>query len=316
MEVSIDDTRDAQIEQSSGRVDPGGGPKTEQGKEIVRWNATRHGISSPAPVVPGLEKEEDWEEYRDGILVDLVPLGSLELALAERVATLAWRLHRVIRYETESIALFQERAEDDLADRRRFDSGPDHPEVVRGNAKSARAEHGLLKRFAKMDDDKPLSALDADSVIWDATECVDKVAEGELEPEEVLEGVSVPGLPDSDSWEGYKDWTAGLVRAVIKAVARVTDEDPEELVEAATRVARFKMERTKLEAEKVERDLQNMSRERLLPDEKTLEKVSRYEAHLSRLLFKALHELEALQVRRSGGAAPLARLDMDGLVGS
>jgi hypothetical protein len=30
-------------------------------------------------------------------------------------------------------------------------------------------------------------------------------------------------------------------------------------------------------------------------------------------MFKALHELEALQVRRSGGASPLARLDVDGL---
>ncbi len=70
---------------------------------------------------------------------------------------------------------------------------------------------------------------------------------------------------------------------------------------------------TKLEAEKVEEQLSDMRRERLLPDTRTLEKVSRYEAHLSRLLFKALHELEALQVRRTGGAAPLARLDVDGL---
>jgi hypothetical protein len=44
--------------------------------------------------------------------------------------------------------------------------------------------------------------------------------------------------------------------------------------------------------------------------------VARYEAHLSRLFHKALHELEALQTRRSGGAAPLARLDVDGLTGS
>jgi hypothetical protein len=63
----------------------------------------------------------------------------------------------------------------------------------------------------------------------------------------------------------------------------------------------------------VERDLERMGRDRHLPDEKTLEKVARYEAHLSRLMFKVLHELEALQVRRSGGAAPLARLDVDGL---
>ena len=39
-----------------------GGPATESGKEIVRWNATRHGIRSPAPMVPGLEQPEDWEE--------------------------------------------------------------------------------------------------------------------------------------------------------------------------------------------------------------------------------------------------------------
>jgi hypothetical protein len=44
----------------------------------------------------------------------------------------------------------------------------------------------------------------------------------------------------------------------------------------------------------------------------TLEKVVRYEAHLSRQLYKAMHELEALQARRMGGSVPLARLDIDG----
>jgi hypothetical protein len=45
--------------------------------------------------------------------------------------------------------------------------------------------------------------------------------------------------------------------------------------------------------EQVERDLQRISRERLLPGEKILEKVSRDETHLSRGLYKILHELEA-----------------------
>src|SRR5829696_4838697 len=291
-----------------------GGPVSQEGKEVVKWNSTQHGLLSPAPVVPGIERTEAWEEHRDGILGSLQPEGHLETVLAERVALLSWRLHRVIRYETESIALYQERVEDDLARQRRFESGPDHPEAVRNNAKSARDDHSLLKRFAKMEGDKPLSASDADSVIWDAIDCADKVAEGEVDPEELLGSVSVSGLPDSDSWEGYKGWTAGLVRAVIEAVAQATDEEPEELLEADIRSAQWKAERSKLEAEKVERDLRNMARERLLPDEKTLEKVARYEAHLSRGLYKALHELEALQARRTGGAAPLARLDVDGLV--
>jgi hypothetical protein len=189
-------------EQSYAIVSPSGGPSTREGKEIARWNATRHGIRSPAPVVPGVEKKEEWEEHRDGVLESLHPEGHLELVLAERVALLSWRLRRVIRFETESIALAQEKAEDDLARERRFESGSDHPEAVRGNAKSDRDDHRLLKRFAKMEDEKVLSSLDADLVIWGAMECADKVAEGEVDPEELLGSVSVPGLPDSDSWEG------------------------------------------------------------------------------------------------------------------
>jgi hypothetical protein len=53
-----------------------------------------------------------------------------------------------------------------------------------------------------------------------------------------------------------------------------------------------------------------------MPDEKAMEKVAGYDVHLSRLFYKILHELETLQTRRSGGVAPLARLNVDGLTGS
>jgi hypothetical protein len=56
-----------------------------------------------------------------------------------------------------------------------------------------------------------------------------------------------------------------------------------------------------------------LSRERLLPNDKTLDKIARYEAHLSRGLYQAMHELEALQTKRSGGAVSLARVDVQGL---
>ena len=105
-----------------------------------------------------------------------------------------------------------------------------------------------------------------------------------------------------------------MVRAGIEAIASSADRDgPEAVLEAATKNAQWKAKTAKQEADKAERDLERMSRERLLPDEKTLEKVARYEAHLSRLLHKTLHELEALQTRRLGGSAPLARLDIEGL---
>jgi hypothetical protein len=110
MEVNIDAARDDQkIDQSSAAEDPGGGPKMEEGKGVVRWNATRHGISSPAPVVLGLEKSEDWEEHRGGILQNRSPVGHLEATLAERTAMLSWRSHRVARYETEATSLPQQK---------------------------------------------------------------------------------------------------------------------------------------------------------------------------------------------------------------
>src|SRR5215211_1057202 len=144
-------------EQSNAIVSPSGGsvggPSTGEGKEVARWNATRHGIRSPAPVVPGVENPEDWEEHRGGILEDLAPAGPLELALAERVALLSWRLHRVTRYETESITTSQEKMEEDLAQKRRFSasiSDDIHPKDVRGLAKLAAAKHRLLKRFPKL----------------------------------------------------------------------------------------------------------------------------------------------------------------------
>jgi hypothetical protein len=298
-----------------------GGPVTQEGKEVVKWNATRHGIRSPAPVVPGVEKTEEWELHRDGMLDSLQPEGHLEMVLAERVALLSWRLHRVTRYETESISLYQEKTQEDLAKKRGSPfsdvSGPASPEVVRSNLKSARKDLKLLKRFSRMEDDEPLSGLDAANILWEVAQHTDAVAEGEAESEELLENLPVPGLEEGTSPEEFECWSAGLLQRAVEQIASSADrEGPEAVLQAVMRSAEWEVKKAKQSAKEVERDLERMSRERLLPDEQTLEKVARYEAHLSRGLYKALHELEALQTRRTGGAAPLARLDVDGLVGS
>jgi hypothetical protein len=220
---------------------PAGGPKTEAGKEVARWNATRHGIRSPAPVVPGIERAEDWEEHSAGILESLNPEGHLETVLAERVALLSWRLHRVIRYETESIALYQEQAEDDLAWERRLANylpSAAHPEHVRRDLENARARDRLLKRLPKLDADKRVSSLGAAAVLWRVMENTDRVVEGGEAPEDMVAEISIPGVPDGADWEDYGGWTAGTVRAGIEAIASATDEDPQELLEVATDGAR------------------------------------------------------------------------------
>jgi len=292
-----------------------GGPATQEGKEVVKWNATQHGIRSPAPVIPGVEKKEDWEGHRDGVLESLQPEGHLELTLAERVALLLWRLHRVTRFETESIALYQEQIEEDLARERRFGShvlGADHPEEVRWKLKDDQRTHRTLKKLPGLPDDKVLSGGDAAGVLWGVSAYIEDEDLEKVEmPSGVPEWAGVEG--DTAEWDG---WTVGMVREYVISMASPAGESPKELLEAATEKARLDVISAKQAVGRVEKDFERMSRERLLPDERTLEKVARYEAHLSRGLYKALHELEALQARRTGGAAPLARLDVDGLAGS
>src|ERR671921_245563 len=217
-----------------------GGPRTEEGKEVVRWNATRHGIRSPVPVVPGVEKKEDWEEHRDGVLESLQPEGHLEFVLAERVALLSWRLNRVTRFETESIALYQERIEEDLARERRFGShvlGAEHPEEVRWKLKDAQRTHRTLKKLPGLPDDRHLSGGDAAGVLWGVSAYIE---------DEDLEKVQPPsGVPewagveeDTAEWDG---WTVGMVMEYVDSMASEAGESPKELLEAATEKARLEV---------------------------------------------------------------------------
>ena len=75
------------------------GPRTPKGKKRVSRNAVSHGIFASDPVIPGLERIEDWEAHKAGILKSLAPVGYLQTQLAERMAESSWRLKRVGRYE-------------------------------------------------------------------------------------------------------------------------------------------------------------------------------------------------------------------------
>jgi hypothetical protein len=307
-------TRDTQSDQSSKVGATGGGPNTEEGKAVVRWNATRHGISSPAPVVPGLEKREDWQDHRDGILDNLSPVGQLEVTLAERIALLSWRLHRVTRYETEAIAISQETIEDDIHERDHFLSvlrhkgfESTHPEDIRFEAKYYKQVHNALRRFPTLGPDKTLKGADASSVVWSVL-MEAKKAKGEQIDQEALD---LPGVPEDEAVEELPPMKAADVRGCVEAIAGHVSLEPDDLLETATYHAGYEARSAAHKKEELEREISRKARERILPDEKTLAKISRYEAHLSRQLYQALHELENLQkYRTTGEGVPLARLDV------
>jgi hypothetical protein len=293
-----------------------GGPKTAQGKAVVRWNATRHGISSPKPVVPGLEKQEDWESHRDGIMENLSPIGHLEITLAERIALLCWRLHRVTRFETGSIAVSQEQVEEDIHRMARLlrslHENPytsTHPEDIRFEAKHYKQVHSVLRRFPSLEPDKTLKGTDASSVVWGVLMEVKKAAKEEID--EVA--LDLPGVPEDAMIEELPAMKVADVRGCVEAIAAHASLDPDDLLEAATYEAGYQARHAAHKKEEVEKEISRKVRERILPDDKTLEKISRYEAHLSRQLYHALHELENLQkYRTTVEGVPLARVDVQG----
>ena len=295
---------------------PRTGPRTSSGKAISRHNSLRHGLLAAIPVVPGLERQKDWDAHRAGVLASLAPVGHVESVLAERVALQLWRLHRVARYEALAVSSSHETLEKDVEAKRNFWKHPDESAASRLEAATQRLrdqEERLrcLHYFLGLTDADPFTASDT-ALLLDAVEEVAAIRRGE---------VSVPFLPADETIERYSAWSAGKLRWLLTAMASGEGRDLTELLsttlnramlqlvyweqQVAEAAARVEKERTELAAQ-IERE----QRERLLPSERVMDRVTRYEAHLSRELYKAMHELEALQDRRQGRLAPLARLDV------
>jgi hypothetical protein len=89
------------------------GPKTLEGKAVVRFNGLRHGLLARAAVVLPGEDASAFEDLRDAIRADLAPIGPVESFLTDRVVNAMWRLWRLERVET---ALFHWRAHKIRAD--------------------------------------------------------------------------------------------------------------------------------------------------------------------------------------------------------
>ena len=79
------------------------GPKTPEGKAAASRNAVTHGLTSYSGLLPG-EKLEDFSDLRARVFAELAPDSAIEIELAERIASLLWRLRRVPAFEAALLA--------------------------------------------------------------------------------------------------------------------------------------------------------------------------------------------------------------------
>jgi hypothetical protein len=78
------------------------GAKTSKGILSRALAQTTHGIKAWTPVLP-TEREEDWEELRDGINEDWRPVGRTEQELNCCLSMAFWQRRRLYRHEKELI---------------------------------------------------------------------------------------------------------------------------------------------------------------------------------------------------------------------
>jgi hypothetical protein len=326
------------------------GPKTPEGKLAVRFNASTHGILSLQPIVNAYERADDWERHRQAIMDSLCLEGGMEQLLAERVASCSWRLNRVLLYESETIAESQEGVVESVRQKRKremelerifakegeevlTDMGiliESHPANVLDDVRTARKVYKTVCKVLEGSPDAPIEGEMGAWVLGLASEHAVRLAARQEPESEEVELLSeslqerLPGIPD-DAYLGDVDWRVGQLRDLIKWLAEEAGVQPEaqtrdgsivspqgQLMEKLHAHMRYDLTHKEQKAEEVQAQLLAARRERILPGEADLQKIARYEAHLSRQMYQALHELEALQKRRVGGAAPLARVDVHG----
>jgi len=75
-----------------------GGVKTKEGKEIVKYNALKHGLLAREVLIDG-ENEKELNELSKNVIDSLKPIGELENILTERVISNTWRLKRCLKIE-------------------------------------------------------------------------------------------------------------------------------------------------------------------------------------------------------------------------
>jgi hypothetical protein len=102
----------AQIEANRSNAQKSTGPRTAEGKAAASRNAVTHGLLAEQVVIHG-EDPAEFDLYRQGMLAELDPEGVVEMMLAERAVSLAWRLRRAERLQSAVFAtVYRENAND------------------------------------------------------------------------------------------------------------------------------------------------------------------------------------------------------------
>ena len=298
------------------------GPTTAMGKAVCAANALRHGLRSDRAVVPSAgETAEEWDAFRASVVLSLGPNPGAEAVLADRAASLLWRMNRVTGYETAIVNGDCVDANEplDLAEASMvFNRSPEvelatYQQRLQGYERSIatyRAAITCLERLTTVNPEAKAAGRLDEAIATAVLECLALGCKlkREWNPEEENSDWKLWGLAEHSMdirWdEAMLTPCAG--RATAKAKVSI-----EVAVSAAVAVANVQIRGLDESAADLQKTIDQcrpaVTRRHsrkigslLLPNVETVDKIIRYEGHLGRQLTTTLQQLERLQALRAG----------------
>lgn len=267
------------------------GPRNPQ---KTRSNALRHGILSREVLISageGKESAKDLENLRGSLFADLSPEGALEEFLVDCLVSLMWRMARVLQFENGAIRMRSDFATSEWENKMR---GP--------KALLARVQSGenwkpteVLKLIFQWSESE-LNALSrkdplgAKPELW---KLIFSVAEQTYE-------LNIDEFLDIEDWEDYQEIPKQDIQRVIDEACKLGSCSAKEFFSVVRTKALATHQDAKEELERRNIELERLRLVASLPDSEDLEKVRRYEAHLSRQFDRRLHALQRIQGTRMG----------------
>ena len=265
------------------------GPRTDAGITKSRANAVRHGVFAKTVVLDDPDSGDTEDAFRAvhaALVADLQPTGELEALIVERITVLHWRLRRVYRAEVGEI----------------------------NEARESAAWAPLELDAHRADEVRRIGTFGAGigaivsspMALGIAQELIE---EGTAEVEETGSVSQYTRAHLARIWGMDK---GGFTEAIIMFSSDSHADNPDlppEQRKAALLYA-LDAERQRLAALKAiaeeRRDVSMAARAEaaLVPPELAVNRLVRYEAHLERVLARALEQLDRLQRGRRGEPAP------------
>lgn len=280
-----------------------GGVKTAEGKEIVKYNALKHGLLAKEIVITvgdGAENPEEFNVLLEDLNTQLKPEGTLEDILVEKIAVAYWRLRRAYKYEVGLIRDELDNTTDDYYGNTDLDGKKYHKtnEEIERQIEEDREE---IEQWEKNKGDL--------SQMYKAGKSLEEIYDREDSWDWLCDRVKYI-LPDDED----KIWQPKDIREFLSGDKKWSDDDIwQALIEICDeRVKCNEEEIATLKQDKVKNQLRLQVIKKLgnVPSRDELDRLLRYEGAIERQFYKAMNQLERLQRMRSGESVP-APIEVD-----